>query len=42
VNRGYGFIDEVRISDSALSTSEFLVPTGDIGLVRLGRIGFAA
>ena len=37
VDRGYGYIDEVRISDAALTTSEFLVPEpATIALLGLG------
>ncbi|MEJ5261022.1 MAG: PEP-CTERM sorting domain-containing protein [Anaerohalosphaeraceae bacterium] len=39
-DRAYGFLDEVRISDTALSVSEFLIPEpASIVLVGLGALG---
>jgi hypothetical protein len=40
VDRAYGFLDEIRISDTALSVSEFLIPEpASILLVGLGAMG---
>lgn len=39
VDRAYGFIDEVRISDSALTTADFLVPEpATLALLGLGML----